>query len=176
MRRAVALSCLADRPFGSVARVVSCRDAFSSRLRSKVAGPPREDDERDDQENDNRHPILQLNAEHREFLNKKLHRAALLLCKVFLLARKIYYFPTIDESDPLPCGNSPHDPRSSGFSRRSMERLPRGRWRAAARGADLKRWYGRSPTAPVRFPVGQPPRAGAACRTRTDHNGCHRDR
>jgi hypothetical protein len=49
-----------------VARVVSCRDAISSRLRSKVAGPQREDDEGGDQEKDNRHPILHLEAKNIE--------------------------------------------------------------------------------------------------------------
>jgi hypothetical protein len=89
MRRAVALSRQAGWIWGAWSPAAM---PFSSRLRSKVAGPPREDDEGDDQENDNRHPILQLNAEYREFLNKKLHRAAPLLCNVRRLVQKTILF------------------------------------------------------------------------------------
>jgi hypothetical protein len=71
------------------------RPAPQDVLRSEVACPPSEDEEADDQENDNQHPILQLDAEDTELLNKKLHRPALLLCNIRLPESKIYQFSMI---------------------------------------------------------------------------------
>lgn len=51
---------------------------------------PDEKNEADDQDNDNQHPGLHLDAENVERLNEKLHGRAPLLCKVRHSARKRY--------------------------------------------------------------------------------------
>jgi hypothetical protein len=53
-----------------------------------VARSPCEKGEGRDQKKDNGHPILPLEAKNTEFLNKKLHRPARLLCKVAFWRRK----------------------------------------------------------------------------------------
>jgi hypothetical protein len=51
---------------GSATRLLPYSDADTGPLRSRIACVPREDDEADDQEKDNRHPILHLEAKNIE--------------------------------------------------------------------------------------------------------------
>jgi hypothetical protein len=152
------------------------RDVFSSSaslryLRSQVACPPREDDEGDDQESDNQHPILHLDAKNTDFLNEKLHLPAPLLCKLGLLAQKLYYFATPDESVSLSgVRRVPICQQTRAFDGRlSFRTLP------AAGLARQMVAFGRREVL-VRPLVVPPVAARAACRTRLDRNGCRRGR